>query len=122
MKPCICARAAVILALSTLLQSRGPTRATNSPIIVAATSISIRVTPAAPRFRLFAVCFISHRHIVDARYREQHTQNQTADHYAHHQNHHWLENADRKSTRLNSSHLGISYSAFCLKKKKNQRT
>src|SRR5205814_3094804 len=24
---------------------------------------------------------------------------------------------DRKSTRLNSSHLGISYAAFCLKKK-----
>src|ERR1039458_10587294 len=28
--------------------------------------------------------------------------------------------ADRKSTRLNSSHLGISYAVFCLKKKKNQ--
>src|ERR1035438_10707695 len=26
----------------------------------------------------------------------------------------WL---DRKSTRLNSSHLGISYAVFCLKKK-----
>src|ERR1035438_1058167 len=29
--------------------------------------------------------------------------------------HTWL---DRKSTRLNSSHLGISYAVFCLKKKK----
>src|SRR5438045_4613536 len=31
---------------------------------------------------------------------------------------------DRKSTRLNSSHLGISYAVFCLKKKKTpiQRT
>src|SRR5205814_10378571 len=30
---------------------------------------------------------------------------------------------DRKSTRLNSSHLGISYAVFCLKKKKkNTRT
>src|SRR5205814_5948426 len=28
------------------------------------------------------------------------------------------ENEDRKSTRLNSSHLGISYAVFCLKKKK----
>src|SRR5258705_4508175 len=28
---------------------------------------------------------------------------------------------DRKSTRLNSSHLGISYAVFCLKKK-NRRT
>src|SRR5947199_4563805 len=26
--------------------------------------------------------------------------------------------ADRKSTRLNSSHLGISYAVFCLKKKR----
>src|SRR5258705_8796574 len=30
--------------------------------------------------------------------------------------------ADRKSTRLNSSHLGISYAVFCLKKKKKKRT
>src|SRR5438045_8237773 len=29
---------------------------------------------------------------------------------------------DRKSTRLNSSHLGISYAVFCLKKKKNKKT
>src|ERR1039458_1443210 len=29
-----------------------------------------------------------------------------------------VENSDRKSTRLNSSHLGISYAVFCLKKKK----
>src|SRR5947199_6429602 len=27
------------------------------------------------------------------------------------------DKADRKSTRLNSSHLGISYAVFCLKKK-----
>src|SRR5205814_4617046 len=31
------------------------------------------------------------------------------------------EHRDRKSTRLNSSHLGISYAVFCLKKKKNKR-
>src|SRR5256885_12290321 len=30
------------------------------------------------------------------------------------------ENADRKSTRLNSSHLVISYAVFCLKKKKRK--
>src|SRR5437899_8996785 len=30
------------------------------------------------------------------------------------------EREDRKSTRLNSSHLGISYAVFCLKKKKNK--
>src|SRR5262245_65280051 len=31
-------------------------------------------------------------------------------------------NTDRKSTRLNSSHLGSSYAVFCLKKKKNHET
>src|SRR6266540_4705915 len=30
--------------------------------------------------------------------------------------------ADRKSTRLNSSHITISYAVFCLKKKKNKKT
>src|SRR5690349_23393583 len=29
---------------------------------------------------------------------------------------------DRKSTRLNSSHVEISYAVFCLKKKKNKPT
>src|SRR5437899_9226704 len=29
---------------------------------------------------------------------------------------------DRKSTRLNSSHLGISYAVFCLKKKRRRCT
>src|SRR5690625_5761236 len=32
--------------------------------------------------------------------------------------HHKLE--DRKSTRLNSSHVAISYAVFCLKKKKKE--
>src|SRR2546426_8090510 len=30
--------------------------------------------------------------------------------------------SDRKSTRLNSSHLVISYAVFCLKKKKKNKT
>src|SRR5437870_10306945 len=29
--------------------------------------------------------------------------------------------ADRKSTRLNSSHVAISYAVFCLKKKKKKK-
>src|SRR5258708_19658875 len=33
-----------------------------------------------------------------------------------------LRQADRKSTRLNSSHQIISYAVFCLKKKKNYLT
>src|SRR5690349_21964364 len=31
-----------------------------------------------------------------------------------------LRDADRKSTRLNSSHVEISYAVFCLKKKKKK--
>src|SRR5437868_3141254 len=31
----------------------------------------------------------------------------------------WLYPTDRKSTRLNSSHVSTSYAVFCLKKKKN---
>src|SRR5438067_8929798 len=30
-------------------------------------------------------------------------------------------NQDRKSTRLNSSHVSISYAVFCLKKKKKKK-
>src|SRR5690606_41832134 len=29
----------------------------------------------------------------------------------------WIDGRDRKSTRLNSSHVKISYAVFCLKKK-----
>src|SRR5437870_9552240 len=32
-----------------------------------------------------------------------------------------LDVLDRKSTRLNSSHVAISYAVFCLKKKKNNK-
>src|ERR1039458_1325670 len=32
-----------------------------------------------------------------------------------------MPSRDRKSTRLNSSHLGISYAVFCLKKKKKKK-
>src|SRR5438132_10622477 len=32
-----------------------------------------------------------------------------------------IQNGDRKSTRLNSSHTVISYAVFCLKKKKKKR-
>ena len=33
----------------------------------------------------------------------------------------YADGQDRKSTRLNSSHLGISYAVFCLKKKKKKK-
>src|SRR5690242_21525120 len=40
-----------------------------------------------------------------------------------HRTHHYpvrLSGGDRKSTRLNSSHMSISYAVFCLKKKKKK--
>src|SRR3712207_8293657 len=53
------------------------------------------------------------RHLVGARLEQQER---------------WLESvrsrpvlADRKSTRLNSSHANISYAVFCLKNKKHRR-
>src|SRR5215475_14952730 len=33
----------------------------------------------------------------------------------------WSRDGDRKSTRLNSSHVKISYAVFCLKKKKKKK-
>src|SRR5689334_23963606 len=33
----------------------------------------------------------------------------------------FLDQVDRKSTRLNSSHSSISYAVFCLKKKKKKK-
>src|SRR5688500_19866607 len=38
----------------------------------------------------------------------------------HHSVHRTRSSLDRKSTRLNSSHLVSSYAVFCLKKKKNE--
>src|SRR5690349_23973417 len=35
--------------------------------------------------------------------------------------HRFMSIEDRKSTRLNSSHVEISYAVFCLKKKKNNK-
>src|SRR5688572_11532027 len=43
------------------------------------------------------------------------------DHVAEHNQKMWDRLADRKSTRLNSSHSQISYAVFCLKKKKKKK-
>src|SRR5437667_6951350 len=44
---------------------------------------------------------------------------QIADRLDEHGDHH--HELDRKSTRLNSSHITISYAVFCLKKKKKKK-
>src|SRR5437870_8822390 len=73
-----------------------------------------------PRSTLFpyTTLFRSHKGdviaLIDPRLFEGAVQQATAD----------VENAkakDRKSTRLNSSHVAISYAVFCLKKKKTEQ-
>src|SRR2546421_2495043 len=53
---------------------------------------------------------------VDRRAQDAHLEQRTL-RAAEHETH-----ADRKSTRLNSSHDQISYAVFCLKKKKKERS
>src|ERR1035438_3919777 len=53
-----------------------------------------------------------HMDVFTLQYLAGHSDIRTTRRYVHPQ--------DRKSTRLNSSHLGISYAVFCLKKKQNQ--
>src|SRR5437899_9092122 len=54
-------------------------------------------------------------HIAYERFRLQNSPGSAALHVA------FAVALDRKSTRLNSSHLGISYAVFCLKKKTHHR-
>src|ERR1017187_10293650 len=93
MKLSIWAGVTVTFASSARLNRAGPTRATKSPMMVTTTSISMRVTPAWPvRFRLrFVVWAMLYRHVVNARNREQHAENQGADQDAHHQDDDGLE-------------------------------
>src|SRR5438045_4256184 len=76
--------------------------------------------PRPPRSTLFPyttlfrsiLCGIGHRHLPHrgktVHHRGYHGRARADD----------IHGGDRKSTRLNSSHLGISYAVFCLKKKK----
>src|ERR1035441_5778136 len=93
MKPSIWARAWVIFASSTFLKRAGPTKATNRPMMVTTTSISIKVTPAWERRReRLSGCVILHRHVVNAGNCKQHTENQGADQNSHDENHGRLKN------------------------------
>src|SRR3712207_7716022 len=86
---------------------RRPPRSTLFPYTTLFRSLSVSIAPSLHRtgvliFHLGAAFFkLTHAH-QDAL-----------------QNVQRLE-ADRKSTRLNSSHANISYAVFCLKKKKNK--
>src|SRR5690606_41760073 len=49
----------------------------------------------------------------------RHDERGRSEHLRHQRVHVGAQRLDRKSTRLNSSHVKISYAVFCLKKKKN---
>src|SRR5256885_12731435 len=58
-------------------------------------------------------------HVVEAELREKVVEGHVAKAPVGQHRHLHVPRQDRKSTRLNSSHLVISYAVFCLKKKKN---
>src|SRR5690554_7683755 len=57
------------------------------------------------------VVFAQLEHARECRMRERHVEELSVEDHA------LFEQEDRKSTRLNSSHVRISYAVFCLKKK-----
>src|SRR5437660_6846361 len=89
--------------------------------------------PRPPTSTLFPYTTLFRSHLVPrARHRRHHAIGSDGDDAAHvgkgnrrrpqlsgRVRHHRLQ--DRKSTRLNSSHVAISYAVFCLKKKKKKK-
>src|SRR5947199_3030569 len=70
-----------------------------------------------PRSTLFPYTTLFRSHTVEPRVVERvHALEDAAEYGAIFRQHRKVA-IDRKSTRLNSSHLGISYAVFCLKKK-----
>src|SRR5205814_9243435 len=87
------------------------------------------IIPRPPCSTLFPYTTLFRSHVRHAARLRVHAQRSDAvdqlnqDPEAQHRDRRHRDNArarcrDRKSTRLNSSHLGISYAVFCLKKKK----
>src|SRR5699024_12280543 len=68
---------------------------------------------------IFISCKFFQSHIIDRYSSNIIIFNHLDDHYYFY-NFHQYNIIDRKSTRLNSSHVSISYAVFCLKKKKKK--
>src|SRR5256885_17103129 len=86
--------------------------------------LSLPLMPAPPRFSFF---FFNDTATTEIYTLSLHDALPICQAHATRQRHHQQCNrlmhdqrVDRKSTRLNSSHLVISYAVFCLKKKKNK--
>src|SRR5438552_14279356 len=78
------------------------------------------VTSALTLLALLVVPYRSGDHLLAERYEALLTRSRGV-HVAEISRDHLRAAADRKSTRLNSSHQIISYAVFCLKKKKTQQ-
>src|SRR5690242_21596004 len=71
-----------------------------------------------PRSTLFPYTTLFRSKVVDAMRANKHVQSVTSFTGGGNSGRMFLVLVDRKSTRLNSSHMSISYAVFCLKKKK----
>src|SRR4051812_49582276 len=71
-----------------------------------------------PRSTLFPYTTLFRSEALRAEDRDQRIARQDPQH--HEDDQRYAEDGDRKSTRLNSSHMSISYAVFCLKKKKKE--
>src|SRR5690348_17597202 len=77
--------------------------------------------PYTTLFRSLGTERVRHALLADALHRSEHAVDGVGGHVAHDDVEAIaFEMADRKSTRLNSSHPSISYAVFCLKKKKTK--
>src|SRR5690625_7596542 len=83
------------------------------------TSLLFSMIPRPPRSTLFPYTTLFRSNMLKMEQSLDSLSPETSKRYMHHYNFPPYSVGDRKSTRLNSSHVAISYAVFCLKKKKN---
>src|SRR5256885_6765594 len=101
---CSCGAVFVIAPTTSIAQEHTITVHPEQKYSVDGLAVGAPVAPNSSAYRQY-VCKPSDQYQNFTRCRESHIENGIQ---------------DRKSTRLNSSHLVISYAVFCLKKKKNK--
>src|SRR5256885_11106341 len=100
---------------------RRPPRSTLFPYTTLFRSGSLEFDPESPRNSLVEVKIDARKIWTGVKERDDHLRSADFLDVEHHPEITFKGNQveDRKSTRLNSSHLVISYAVFCLKKKNN---
>src|SRR5437870_11301472 len=102
-------------------QSRSPRATTKAAVQPSQTDAGTR-RQLRPRPSAIAVADTTACQIVGAHLHAHAIAQQNADAELAHLAARIGQQLDRKSTRLNSSHVAISYAVFCLKKKKKKKT